>query len=423
MTAMRLMLRIFSLPTMADPLRCAVVAMLIGLPGVAIAAGASPSQWNQPAEQLAEQVAAILGPGEARLTIRNLSTISSDEIPSIRKLLEQDLKAHGIQLSGAESANSLRVTLSENARERIWVAEVVEGAETQVAMVHVGASAAQTNKLAGGIMLRKQTLFTSSEPLLSVLQNSNELVALEPEQIVIYAQTADGWHEQKRVNIGQGRPLPRDPRGILLESTSGQGFEALLAGTRCRGSLSALTSETPAVECRESDDPWTLLESGSAGGTASMSAFYNAARNYFTGVITPNPGVDLPPFYSAALIPRAVGGAALLLGGIDQKVQMVDNGALRTVAGARDWGSDFAILQSSCGAGTQIIASGSGEAVADSLRAYELATWEAVPASAPLAMDGTVTALWNAPDLKSVLAVVRNATNQFEVDRVTALCN
>ncbi len=399
------------------------MAMLIGLPGVAMAVAAPPSPWNQPAEQLAEQVAAILGPGEARLTIRNLSTISTGEIPSIQKMLEQDLKARGIQLSGADSANSVRVTLSENARERIWVAEVVEGKETQVAMVHVGASAARTIKPEGGIMLRKQTIFTSSEPLLSVLQNSNELVALEPEQIVIYVQAADGWHEQKRVNIGQRRPLPRDPRGILLASTSGQGFEALLAGTRCIGSWSATTSETPAVQCRESDDPWTLLQSNSAGGTSSMSAFYNAARNYFTGVTTPNPGVDLPPFYSAALVPRAAGGAALLVGGIDQKVQMVDNGALRAVAGARDWGSDFALLQSSCGTGTQIIASGSGEAAADSLRAYELTALEAVPASAPLAMDGTVTAIWSAPDDKSVLAVVRSATNQFEVDRVTALCN
>ena len=423
MTAMRLMLRFFSLPTKADLLRCGVVAMLIALPGVAIAAAAPPGLWNQPAEQLAEQVAGILGPGEARLTIRNLSTISTDEIPSIQKLLEQDLKAHGIQLSGADSANSVRVTLSENARERIWVAEVVEGNETQVAMVHVGAGAARTKKLAGSIMLRKQTIFTSGEPLLSALQSSNELIALEPDEIVIYALATDGWHEQKRVNIGQRRPLPRDPRGILLESTGGQGFEALLAGTRCIGSLSAATSETPVVQCRESDDPWTLLQTDSAGGTSSLSAFYNAARNYFTGVITPNPGVDLPPFYSAALVPRAVGGAALLLGGIDGKVQMLDNGALRTVAGARDWGSDFALLQSSCGAGTQIIASGSGEAVADSLRAYELAALEAVPASAPLAMDGTVTALWSAKDDKSVLAVVRNVTNQFEVDRVTALCN
>ena len=71
----------------------------------------------------------------------------------------------------------------------------------------------------------------------------------------------------------------------------------------------------------------------------------------------------------------------------------------------------------------QVIASSSGEATNDSLRAYELPALEAVPASAPLAMNGTVTALWAAPDGKSVLAVVRSAASQYEVDRVTALCN
>ena len=63
---------------------------------------------------------------------------------------------------------------------------------------------------------------------------------------------------------------------------------------------------------------------------------------------------------------------------------MVENGALKTVAGTRDWGSDFAVLHSGCGAGTQVIASGSGEAANDSLRAYELPAQEAVPVSARL---------------------------------------
>ena len=102
---------------------------------------------------------------------------------------------------------------------------------------------------------------------------------------------------------------------------------------------------------------------------------------------------------------------------------MAENGALKVVTGTRDWGSDFAVLHSGCGAGVQVIASSSGEVANDSLRAYELPALEAAPASAPLAIDGTVTALWTAPDGKSVLTVVRNAANQYEVDRVTALCN
>jgi hypothetical protein len=165
-----------------------------------------------------------------------------------------------------------------------------------------------------------------------------------------------------------------------------------------------------------------IVQPSAASNPASLKAFYNSARNYFTGVVTPSLGVDFPWFYSAAFVPRA-DGVALLIDGIDRKVLFFTNGALKSVSGTRDWGSDFATLNTGCGAGTQIVASGSGEAATDSLRAYELPGQEAIPASAPLAMDGTVTALWTAPDEKSIFAVVRSAANKYEVDRVTASCN
>ena len=106
------------------------------------------SRWAQPAAELAGQIADILGPGQVQLSLRNLSSIQTSEIPAIRKLMEQDLKAHGVLASGAESANAVRVTLSEDARERLWVAEVVEGSETHVAMVHVDASPAPAGFMA-----------------------------------------------------------------------------------------------------------------------------------------------------------------------------------------------------------------------------------------------------------------------------------
>jgi hypothetical protein len=158
-------------------------------------------------------------------------------------------------------------------------------------------------------------------------------------------------------------------------------------------------------------------------GAIPVKAFFNAARNYFTGVITPSVGVDLPPFYAAAWIPRAADGAAMLAGGVDGKVSMIENGVSKPVAGTRDWGSDFAVMRSGCGGGAQIVASSSGEAAADSLRAYEVPALEALPVSAPLEVGGTVMALWPAPDGKSVLAAVHDAANEYEVDRVSAFCN
>ena len=75
-----------------------LMAAMVGLAGIAV--HAAPSPWEQPAAALAGQITAILGPGQAHLTIRNLSTISTDEIPAIRGLLEQDLKAHGVTAAG-----------------------------------------------------------------------------------------------------------------------------------------------------------------------------------------------------------------------------------------------------------------------------------------------------------------------------------
>jgi hypothetical protein len=420
--------------------------------GLSASAAPAPSPWEKPAAAMAAQIAEILGPGQARLTIRNLSTVSIDEIPAIRRLLEEDLKTLGVVASGAESANQIRLTLSENQRERLWVAEVVEGNQTRVVMVEVEAANARQAQAGSGLTLRRQTVLETGDEVLAMLETADALVAVEPEELVIYGHSNEGWQERKRVAIGQKKPLTRDPRAIILSSPSGDGFDAWVAGVSCSGSYQpAQPAGEWKARCRESDDPWPIWQPGVAQteaaapagsvGVTSIKGFYNAARNYFTGIITPSLGVDLPPFYSAALLPRAT-GAALLIGGIDGKIQMVENGAfkpgvptdgnssvgLKPVAGARDWGSDFAALQTGCGAGTQIIASGSGEALSDSLRAYELPALEAVPASALLAMDGTVTALWTASDGKSVFAVVRKTANpgtadEYEVDRVTASCN
>lgn len=239
------------------------------------------------------------------------------------------------------------------------------------------------------------------------------------------------------MGIGQKKPLTRDPRGIIAPAPDGQGFIASVAGMACSGSLQqAPPPETWSVHCHESDDPWLLTPPQPAGidsATTETSrakpirAFYNASRDHFTGVVTPSLGADFPPFYSAALIPRA-DGPGLLINGTDGRVQLLDTSQLKSITGTRDWGSDFAALNSGCATGTQIIVSGSGEALADSLRAYEIPAQEAIPASASLAMDGAVTALWTAPDGKSIFAVVRKPASPghadpYEVDHVTASCN
>ncbi len=395
------------------------------------ALAAATSEWDQPASALADQIAGILGPGQAQLTVRNLSTLPAGEIPVIRKLLEQNLKGRGVLTSGAESANSIQVTLSESARERLWVAEVVEGSQARIAMVRLDFASAPASPAEAHVVLRKERfrgIAPSDEPIVFAAELNGAILLLHSENITELASSELGWKEQMRFSVSPMQNQTKDPRGLLLLSGNEDRFKVFAPGTQCNG----VHSNDPAgsagagewtVHCQVSDDPWPILEGSNTNAASNLKAFFNGARNYFTGVVTPSVGVDLPPFYSAALLPRPGGGVALLINGIDGRVQIVENSALRTVAGTRDWGSDVAVLGSGCGAGPQVIASGSGEAVSDSLRAYEVPALEAVPASAPLAMDGAIKALWPAPDGKSVFAVVQSAGNRYEVDRVTAICN
>jgi hypothetical protein len=429
MSLFRLFLTLAIKPRSSPRLLALVLAVLL----VSAAHGSPGStQWDDPAAALADQIAAILGPGQAHLTLRNLSTISTDELAVIRRLIEQDLRAHGVTPSSEEAANLLRVTLSENTHERLWVAEIVEGSETKLVMVHVDLVRQPPSQMASGITLHKQLIVTSHEQILSVLETPASLIILEPEQISIYAHAASLWNRQRSVAIRQKRPLTRDPRGILSASADGQGFDADLPGTHCEGAYAAaIPTGQWTIHCHESDDPWPVapassMQPGSAPAPL-LKAFYNSTRDYFTGIVAPSPGVDLPAFYDAAWLPRASANA-LLINGVDGKLQLIESGAIKPIAGGRDWGSDFAALQSACGSGTQIIASGSGPAAQDSLRAYEIPALEAIPASTPLSLEASVTAVWTAPGGKSVFAVARSSPQpgqpvQYEVDRVTATCN
>ena len=413
-----------------------VVCWVSGLMMCGAQSAPIPLKWAQPAAELAGQIADVLGPGQAQLAVRNLSTIPASDVPGIRKLLEQDLKARGVLAGGPESANAIRVTLSESSRERLWVAEIAEGNTTRVTMVHVDAvEAAAVHASSERVVLRKEKVAgitrsagagAPNAQVLAAAEINGHFVAMFADRISVFSSAAPGWTESN--TFAMNSKLSRDPRGMILPSSDGGSFVAYAPGTQCTGNYSLpLNGERQdsgwTVRCRASDDPWPIYQSADASSGPALKAFYNTARDFFTGVVTPNIGVDLPAFYTAGMIPRAAGGAAVLLAGVDGKVQVVENGAIRAVAGARDWGSDFAVVRSGCGAGTQVIASSSGEAANDALRAFAIPALEAVPESNALQMDGTVTALWTAQDGKSAMAAVRNAAGAYEVDRVTATCN
>jgi hypothetical protein len=386
----------------------------------------TPSPWDQPAADLAHQIAAITGPGPTRLVIRNSSSLANAEIPAIRILLERDLRSFGVIAGSNDSATTVRVTLSQNSQGGLWVAEVLEGTESRVAMLPVTLGGSTPAAASAAITLRRTLLVTEPDPVLDAAVLGDRLIVLEPERILVYPSAAAarstaadaGVSESQIYPIEHTRPFPRDLRGRIFPAQDHL-FDAYLPGVLCTGSNAGAQI---AVSCADSDDPWPI--------TAAQRAFYNAMRDYFTGVLAPGYGMDLVPFYNAADLPRPA-GSAMLLNPVSGGVLIVENAAAKPVSGTSDWGSDFAVIRSGCGAGAQVLVSGSGAAASgDSLRAFEISGREAVPVSAPLPVDGAITAISPASDAGAVttgaaatIIVRRDAPLRYEASHVAALCN
>ena len=382
-------------------------------------ASAQAERWAAPCSTFSSQIAALAGPGPATLVVRNSSSISADQLATIRHLVESDLNAGGVSIrTGSEGSaipTSIRITLSQNTQHGLWIAEVRQGNETRVAMVEIPLERGLAAQATPRMTLHKELDFTSPEPILDaeVLSATSgpQLLILTATHIASYRQAADGWQQIQNFSVNPRHTPSRDPRGVLLQS--GSGIRAYLPGVVCdASSIDGSTS----FQCNESDDPWPI---------GSQKAFYNSSRNYFSGVLVPAYSGVLPPFYSAAEFERASGPATLFVD-IRGPVRMLDHGALTDVVGSRDWGSNLTSIHSGCGSGMQILADAAGDPPQDSVRAYEVNGHEAGAVSAPLTFEGSVTAMHAAADRTSAFVIVRSALNQpaaYEVWHVLLDCH
>jgi hypothetical protein len=86
------------------------------------------------------------------------------------------------------------------------------------------------------------------------------------------------------------------------------------------------------------------------------------------------------------------------------------------------WGSDIASVHSGCGSGWQVLTS-SPNGADDAVRAFEIHDRETVPATQPVSLNGSVSALWTASDGASAIAVSHNREmGTYEAYRLTITC-
>jgi hypothetical protein len=376
------------------------------------------------ARQLAHQIAAASGPGTFALDVSNRSSLDDKAVREVRSALEAQLQADGVHNAKAEQATgTVSVVLSESLREYVWTAAIVIGSdEKKVALVSLPRAMAGTPLAAASPILIKTTLlFAQEKTVLDAaivdMPGGARLIVLGDEAVAIYRQGAANsvgrWELETSFSIARARPFPRDLRGRLFLRRDHL-FDVYLPGTFCRsggaGSLSLI--------CIASDDPWPLT--AEEGG---VRAFYASSRNFFTGVLSPGIGkiTTIPSFYSATTLPRS-GYTLWAVAAVDGSLHMVDGFTDQVVRGTR-WGSDLVSVRSSCGVGTQVLATGSGEDERDGLRAYEIADRDPAAVSAAVELDGQITALWPDSSGNFAMAIVRRReTGWYEAHRISITC-
>lgn len=407
--------------------RLLIVAAVLAL----VLPRAQAANWKQPVAAMAQKIAAIAGPGPVQLAVKNRSSVRAEDVARIQSMLDRDLRGLGVTPGGAGSATQVTVTLSEDVRGGLWVAQVQEGTVTRVAMLGVKLDVAAEAGIGAKISLQRRVVMTEPDAVLDaqVLQAGKQelLVVLEPQQILVYEHDRSGRGGRKQAGqalsiaqwvkvldfvIPDDAVFPRDMRGRVVAGQQ-HVFGAYLPGMLCQATGSGAQMN---ISCGASDDPWPV--------TAEQSAFYDSSRDYFGGVLAPGFNLQLTPFYEASAIPGA-GGSSILLNNVNGTVSLIENRVSEPVHGTENWGSDLAAVHSACGAGTQVVVSGSGAAETnDSLRAYEIAGREAVPVSAPLQVPGTVMAIWPSQSGNDAMAMVRLPGDAgYEVWSVAASCN
>jgi hypothetical protein len=372
--------------------------------------------WDALVENLAAKISAVTGQSPISFDLVNRSSLDHSEVEIIRRAFIDKLSASGLRFANSEqSTANVKVSLSENLSDYVWIAEIRRGANDPV-MVMISmqrANAASTSHDALALMVRKTLLWSSDEQVLdadTIHGTSSRMVVLYSNQVKLYKLQIDRWMEEQTLSISHSQPWPRDLRGRLVLRQDR--FEAHLPGVLCH------SLEFSAINCRVSNDPWPV-------GIPSLplNSFYAESRNFFTGGLSPGVGkqTTAPAFYSLAPIPREK-YTLWFVAAAEGRVHVLD-GTNDSIVPSLDWGTEIVTVRSKCGSGWQILATRSGAVQQDIVQAFEVADRQPLAVGQPAELSGGVTSLWTSADESGAIAVVRNfQTGKYEVYLLTINC-
>jgi hypothetical protein len=393
---------------------CYSLAMFVLLTVASISSFCQDSQpLPQSAQEFVQQILSRSGsPSAIAVTFQNVSGLQEQNQEAIQNaILTAFRNAHVRTVKPEQAAAQIQISFSDDWQATLWIATVQLGAGNHVIIKTIPRQQPASLARAPLLTLRKISVWQQENQILDFFQDNQNLLVLEPGQLTIYTSDSGQWRLRQTLGIPHQHPWPRDLRGRL--QVRGGHIDAFLPGTRCLGSISP-----PALDCRESDDPWTIEE--------GLTGFFSPQRNFFTGLLAgQNGGASVGPFFSGATLQNG-DQRMWLFTGTDGRTRLFQNDLGSPAATYTGWGSTVAAVHSLCGSGWQLLSSSARDMdQPDSVQAMEIAGREAIPVSAPVEFTGPVEALWPAGNYNQVVNGVAQSlvSGKYEAFTLTVICN
>jgi hypothetical protein len=374
---------------------------------VSLALTAWSQSFDAPARALAQKIASALKMREPVVfSFSNVAAASPSDAAAARDAIVNELHALGIS-TGAPSGVAVVVTLSENFRGWVWVAEIRRN-DTREVVMEEWPRQTETG-IAAPVLIEKQRVLDQDLCILDFAPLGRDLLVLDAESVSIYENSSGAWQHKLSIRIPVSRSLPRDLRGRLF--VQGEVYQAYLPGLTCDGNAAGGLS----ITCRD-EGLWPL--------GPNVRGISIPTRNFFENFVLPD-GLQkhMPAFFSAASFSDH-GRAAWIFAGTDGRTHLY-NAAFESGASWAGWGSDIAAVENECGSRTLLLATGTGDSTApDAVQAYELADGAPRPMGDPVSFPGPVTALWPASERGAAVAVSRDLkSGRYAAFRLSIPCS
>ena len=175
------------------------------------------------ARELARKIAAVVKtPGDMSCQIRNVSSLTPNEVSRIQQAVEVELQSCGVGTpQNVGAAVGVLITFSENLKGFVWAAEIHQLDATQIVLVKVPRSPLSRGTAnAMPLLLRSEKIWEGWESVLDVAIQSApgdaepSFFLLLPDRLTIRKKSGDSG---ATISFSATEPILRDPKGWFVQ--------------------------------------------------------------------------------------------------------------------------------------------------------------------------------------------------------------